>query len=218
MLPLRPLPRMALLLHVLAFSGLRFCPVVMSSVSSFISSQLRSKNAADPTHAPYSPQNPTGICAPADHIGDVVAYIYHDYSLQQTTPSQHTSAARQHTSAARPRLHNLTPLSTTARSFQEESRYTARASPYINEAQSPTTRRLDRCHPPTRQFHLPPAQLAATCNEAHTSTRTTQHANARGTTTRQLTLGLTAIDCDLAPLLIQCTKKPDVFVPNPKKQ
>jgi len=52
MLPLRPLPRMALLLHVLAFSGLRFCPVVMSSVSSFISSQLRSKNAADPKRTP----------------------------------------------------------------------------------------------------------------------------------------------------------------------
>ena len=47
----------------------------MSSVNLFISSQLCSENAADPTHAPYSPQNPTGICAPADHIGGVVAFF-----------------------------------------------------------------------------------------------------------------------------------------------
>ena len=57
------------------FSGLRVSPIVMSSVNLFISSQLRSENAADPTHAPYSPQNPTGICAPADHIGGVVAFF-----------------------------------------------------------------------------------------------------------------------------------------------
>ena len=45
----------------------------MSSLNLFISSQLCSNNAAEPTHDP-TPRNASGICAPADHIGAVVAF------------------------------------------------------------------------------------------------------------------------------------------------
>ena len=42
------------------FSGLRVSPVVMSSLNLFISPQLPSKNAADPTHA-RTLRHPTGL-------------------------------------------------------------------------------------------------------------------------------------------------------------